>query len=317
MSDNNSPIKINLDTKGILDLCKDELENVKKALYRSVNKLARDAEDHLVELVKSELNEHHASIFTGKKTSDGNFENIELSSPGPGIHILTIKEAATEIDNGNKVDMKTDAWLFGGDKVKSGKNGRYLVIPFKQGGKESKSTSDSAKFQNQLTSRVHEELALENKRRKATGESHIHFGGLERYKEDSIHPETKKVLHKKGDIMEGKLHDLKIFGGRERPHWSEGPLVGLAVHQKIQRDPVTGEPIKTKAGKVKATRSWMTFRVASESSKVNPETGTAPKDKFFYPAPKTKDFLERTGQWAEEEFDKNILPKIFEKWGDK
>ena len=91
---------------------------------------------------------------------------------------------------------------------------------------------------------------------------------------------------------------------------------GTSVYQKIHRDE-QGNPVTDKKGKVKATRSWMTFRTASESGQVNPETGTAPKDKFFYPAPKTKDFLARTGEWAEQEFYNKILPAIFEKWGDK
>ncbi len=308
-------IKFTINSKDILDLCKDEYESAKKALYTGVDRLAQAAETHLVQLAHSELNPHHYNIFTGPKKNKG-FENIDLSSPGPGIYILTIKDYAAEIDDGKEIDMKTDKWLFkSGGKVKMGKNGRYLVIPFKQGGKEGEGISESSKFQNQLTSRVHEELRLENMRRKVNGQPKIHFGGLERYKQNSLDQNGK--LHKKGEIIEGKLHDLKIFGGRERPHWSEGPLTGLAVYQKIHRDPRTNEPIKTKSGKIKATRSWMTFRTASESSQVNPETGTAPKDKFFYPAPKTKDFLARTGEWAEQEFYNKILPAIFEKWGDK
>ena len=118
--------------KTFLILCKDEYESAKKALYKGVDNLAKAAETHLIELVKEELNPHHADIFMG---GGNRKENIDLSSPSPGVHILTIKDNAVLIDDGKEIDMKTDKWLFSSNKTKTGKNGRYLVIPFKQGGK--------------------------------------------------------------------------------------------------------------------------------------------------------------------------------------
>ena len=53
-------IKFNINSKDVLDLCKDEYESAKKALYTGVDKLAKAAETHLIELVKTELNPHHA-----------------------------------------------------------------------------------------------------------------------------------------------------------------------------------------------------------------------------------------------------------------
>lgn len=292
-------IKININSKEILDLCKDEYESAKKALYTGVDRLAKATESHLIELVKSELNPHHADIFMGGGNKK---ENIELDSPSPGVHVLTIKDNAVLIDDGKEIDMKTDKWLFSSDKTRTGKNGRYLVIPFKQGGKGGSSESETSKFKAQLTGRIKEELDLQNKTRKAAGLKKISLSGIER--------------DEKGQIKEGHLHTFDIFGNKKKSTWSDMPLTRLNVYQKIHRDE-HGTPITDKAGKVKATRSWMTFRTASESTKVNPDTGTSPKDKFFYPAPKTKDFLARTGEWAEEEFYNKILPAIFEKWGDK
>jgi hypothetical protein len=292
-------IKFTINSKDILDLCKDEYESAKKALYTGVNQLAKAAETHLIELVKAELNPHHADIFMG---GGNRKENIDLDSPSPGVHILTIKDNAVLIDDGKEIDMKTDSWLWKSSNTKTGKNGRYLVIPFKQGGRASSSESETSKFKAQLTGRIKEELELQNKTRKAAGLPKISMGGIER---DS-----------KGQIKEGHLHTFDIFGNKKKSSWSDMPLTRLNVYQKIHRDE-QGNPITDKKGKVKATRSWLTFRTASESAQVNPETGTAPKDKFFYPAPKTKDFLARTGEWVEQEFYNKILPAIFEKWGDK
>jgi len=291
-------IKFTINTKDILDACKDEYENTKKALYVGVNRLAKAAESHLIELVKEELNPHHADIFMGGGNKK---ENIDLDSPSPGVHILTIKDSAVLIDDGEKIDMKTDDWLFSSEKTQVGKNGRYLVIPFKQGGRAGSSKSDTSRFKAQLTNRIKEELELQNKVRKAAGLPKITLSGIER---DS-----------KGQVKEGHLHTFDVFGSKKKTSWSDMPLTRLNVYQKIQRD-AQGNPVLDKKGKVKAVRSWLTFRTASESTKVNPDTGVAPKDKFFYPAPKTKDFLQRTADWAEEEFYNNILPAIFAKWGN-
>jgi hypothetical protein len=54
-------------------------------------------------------------------------------------------------------------------------------------------------------------------RRKAEWTSQIiHFGGLERYKQDSLG-------HKKGQIKEGQLHDLRKFLAiaEKGPSWSD------------------------------------------------------------------------------------------------
>ena len=89
---------------------------------------------------------------------------------------LTIKDNAVLIDDGKEIDMKTDKWLFSSEKTRTGKNGRYLVIPFKQGGRAGSSESETSKFKAQLTGRIKEELELQNKTRKAAGLPKICFG---------------------------------------------------------------------------------------------------------------------------------------------
>ena len=299
-------IKFTLNSKDILDACKDEYESAKKAIYSGFNSLVKAMPGHMAELVTTELNSHQKQMFLGKSN-----ENVTLDIVDPVTAVITIKNFAVPIDNGEEIDMKTDEWLMKGPITPAGEPGvhmskkgkKYRIIPFEHGGKGG-DTSETAKFKTHLTGRIHEELELENKRRKANGQSKIHFGGIERYKQNSLDQNGK--LHKKGEIIEGKVHDLSIFGSKEKSHWSTGPLTRLAVYQKIHKD-AQGNPITNKAGKVKASRSWLTFRTASQGV----------PDKFIYPAPPTKDFLQRTGEWAEEEFYNKILPAIFEKWGDK
>ena len=292
-------LKFTLDPKDILNICKDEYENAKKAIYNGFNSLVKAVPGHMAELVTTELNSHQKQMFLGKDK-----DNVVLDIVDPNTAVITIKNYAVPIDNGEPIDMKTDEWLMKGpivpvgeNGVHLGKKGKYRIIPFEHGGKDG-GESKTAKFKSQLTGRIHEELELENRARKARGQSKIHFGGIERYKQDIMG-------HKKGEIIEGKLHDFNIFGNK-KASWSEMPLTRLGVYQKIHRDK-EGNPITNKAGKIKATRSWLTFRTASQGV----------PDKFWYPAPKTKDFLNRTGEWAESEFYDKILPAIFAKWGDK
>jgi len=287
-------INIKLDPSSLLEACKESYNEVKKALTKSVTKLASAAETHLIELTKEELNSHQYKMFVG----GDDMKNIELTSPDPNVHILTIKNKAVLIDNGERMDMKTDDWLFSSSKTKTGKKGKYLVIPFQHAEKNSKSESATNRLKIELTNRIKEELDFQNRKRKAKKQRSISVGGIERYQEDSMG-------HKKGEIIEGKLHEFNIFGSKKKSHWSDMPLTRVGVYQKIKRDD-QGNPVTDKNGKVKAIRSWMTFRTASEGS----------PDKFWYPAPKTKDFLARTGDWVEKEFYENIVPNILKEWKD-
>lgn len=277
--------KINIDAKEILDLCKDEREKAEKQLVKSVGDLAVAAKEHMLELAKVGLNSHMFKMFS---------DNTKLDSENATIHVITISGNAVLLDDGKEIDMKTEEWLFSSSKTKQGKNGKYLVIPFKHGGKLSKNgeDSDTKKFEASLTGRIKDELDFQNKKRKASGLSKITLSGIER--------------DEKGQIKEGRLHTFNIFGSRKKSHWSTGPLQGLSVYQKIQRDK-QGNPLLNKGGEVKASRSWVTFRTASEGK----------PEKFIYPAPKEHDFMQKTAEWVEKEFYEKIVPEIIANWGNK
>lgn len=283
-------ISIKLDPKELLDSCKYSKDEVEKALTSGVNKLASAALTYLVQLTKSELNPHQSKMFIGGEDK----KNIEFTSIDPLTHVITIKDTAVLIDNGEKIDMKTDKWLFKSKNTKQGKNGKYLAVPFEHGGKVSDingTASKTARFESNLTGRIKEELDLQNKKRKVQGLPKITMSGIER---DS-----------RGQIKEGHLHTFDVYGSKVNPVWSDMPLTRLNVYQKIKKDE-KGNPLLDKKGKAKVVRSWMTFRTASEGV----------PDKFWYPAPKTKDFLQRTGEWAEKEFYEKIVPEILAKWKD-
>ena len=60
----------------------------------------------------------------------------------------------------------------------------------------------------------------------------------------------------------------------------------------------------------------MTFRTASTSTKPDPTTGIAPKDKFIHPGYTAQKFMDKSAIWCEQEFYDKILPAIFAKWKD-
>jgi hypothetical protein len=290
-------IKFTIDPKSVLDACKDEYENAKKQLSKSVGDLAKATQKHILELADSELSPNLRQVFRGKEDQ----HNIHLDTISPNVHVITLTGSAYFIEEGIPpgTDMKTDKWLFKSQKTKVSKDGnRYLVIPFEH----SKGPSLQTGYEKNLTDRVKFELKAQNKLRKKNGLPQIPWAGIE--------------YDKHGKPKEGMLHEFNFEGGKASKKWTSDPLERLRVYQAVEKDE-QGNAKKTAGGKPKVSRSWMTFRTASENPKINPETGTAPKDKFIHPGFTAKKFMDKSAEWCEQEFYNKILPEIFAKWGDK
>jgi hypothetical protein len=290
-------IKFTINTKDILDACKDEQENAKKQLVKSVSDLAKATQGHIMELARTELSPALQLIFKGKEDQ----HNIHLETLAPGTHVITLSGSAYWIEEGISPgsDMKNDKWLFKSKSTKVSKEGhRYLVIPFEH----SKAPSQQTGFERNLSDRIKFELKAQNKIRKKNGLPPIPWAGIE--------------TDKTGKPKEGFLHEFSFKGGKAKSSWSSEPLERLRIYQAVERDK-EGRAKLTKSGKTKVSRSFMTFRTASENPKPSPKTGVAPKDKFIHPGFTAKKFMDKSAEWAEQEFYNRILPAIFEKWGDK
>lgn len=288
-------LKFEINTKQILDACKDEYDSAKKQLSKSVGDLSKAAVKHIFELADKELSPNLRQVFRGKE----NEHNIHLHTISPNVHVITLSGSAYWIEEGipPNTDMKTSQWLFKSPKTKMGKHGRYLVIPFEH----SKAPSMQTGYEKNLSDRIKFELKAVNKRRKVEGLNPIPWKGIET---DAY-----------GKPKEGLLHEFSFEGGKASSKWSSDPLERLRIYQAIDRDK-QGNIKKTKSGRIKTSRSFMTFRTASESTVPNPITGITPKEKFIHPGYTGKKFMDKTRDWIEEEFYKNILPKIFEKYRD-
>ena len=289
-------IKFTIDPKSVLDSCKDSYEEAKKQLSKSVGDLAKATQKHILELADAELSPSLKQIFRGKEDQ----HNIRIDTISPNVHVITLTGSAYWIEEGipPQTDMKTDQWLFKSKKTKTSKDGyRYLVIPFEH----SKGPSLQTGYEKNLTDRVKFELKAQNRVRKTQGLPQIPWAGIE--------------LDKKGNPKEGLVHEFDFSGGKAKSSWTSDPLARLRVYQAIEKD-ASGNPKKTKGGKIKTTRSWMTFRTASESPKPNPETGVSPKEKFIHPGYTAKKFMDKSAEWAEQEFYNRIVPDILAKWKD-
>jgi hypothetical protein len=290
-------IKFTIDPKTVLDACKDSYEEAKKQLSKSVGDLAKDTRRHILKLADRELSPSLKQIFRGKE----NEKNIYLTAIDKNTYVITLTGSAYWIEEGipPNTDMKTDQWLFKSKSTKVSKKGhRYLVVPFEH----SKGPSLQTGFEKGLTDRIKFELKAQNKLRKANGLQPI--------------PWAKIETDKHGKPKEGLLHEFNIEGKKAKSSWTSGPLERLRVYQAIEKD-AQGRAKLTKSGKAKVSRSWMTFRTASENPKQDPNTGVSPKEKFIHPGFKAKKFMDKSAEWAEQEFYNKILPAIFEKWGDK
>ena len=281
-------LKFNIDGKAILDLCKDSEEEVKKALSKGVKDLAVAAETHILELAKGELSPALFKIFKG----DQKEPTLRLDTIDANTHVITLSGSAYWIEEGIKPgsDMKTSDWLFKSKKTKTSKEGyRYLNVPFQHSAPPSTQTG----YEKSLTDRVKFELKAKNLQRKKNGLSQIPWMGIER--------------DENGKPKEGLIHEFDFKGTKAKDSWTSNPLERLRVYQAVEKDK-NGQPKLGKNGKEKVSRSWMTFRTASE----NPKS----KDKFIHPGYTGNKFMEKTQEWAENEFYKKILPEIFAKWKD-
>jgi hypothetical protein len=185
--------------------------------------------------------------------------------------------------------------LLNSPKAKTGKNGKYLVVPFHTGPK------GSAEGQNTRIGNTSAQQDLVNTVKKELKSRGIPFGKIEK--------------DANGNDRTGKLHSFNISnaptkkdagpGQRRGPvgdvmQGSKGPgeksgtpfLQGVSIHQ-----------FKDKNGKTK--RSIMTFRVASES-----QSGMA---KWEHPGNAAVDILDKAAEQAVELWHKEIAPALLDK----
>lgn len=106
-------------------------------------------------------------------------------------------------------------------------------------------------------------------------------------------PFKKIEKTKEGSPRIGKLHSMNIASEKPTDRASHPALHGVSIYQSMGKN-----------GNVR--RDIMTFRTVS--------SGPGSEGKWIHPGSQPKHYLDKALEWAENEFNTNILPAILEKY---
>lgn len=273
---------VNIDTSALQELGKEFEGALKAATSEAARDLSVMVHAKAVELANEKLHSRRQMYIDALSMREED-----------GVFILALDASAGWIEDGMPRHNMLEA-LLASPKAKLAADGsRYLVVPFEHGpGKGPTNTPASTQ---DLVSTVKTEM----KRRK------IPWGKVER--DDQGRPKL------------GRLHRFNIEDGPPKTHQGPGQgwgPVGDVKQGPNQRQAVGGGPggggipflrgvavyqHAVEGGGVK--RSVMTFRIASSKHE-------APR--WDHPGVQKVAIFDSVAQWAQEEIDKNILPKLAE-----
>lgn len=109
-------------------------------------------------------------------------------------------------------------------------------------------------------------------------------------------PFQKIEKDKNGSPRLGLLHKIDIDSDKPTAKASTPALKGLRIYQN-----------KDEKGKV--SRGIYTFRTVTD--------GPKGANKFFHPGLDAKLFMDKALEWAEQTFERELLPELLKKWGSK
>jgi hypothetical protein len=171
-------------------------------------------------------------------------------------------------------------------KAKSGKNGRYMVIPFKHNSPSSNSLSSA------LGSIAKLELGRAGLRNiQKTPEGNIKTGKVGEIKRPSQKGQEQLGLLE--SLASPNLFRQAVYGkAGSKPGAPDTYLNNLKVYQKLHT---------TKAGKTIVKRDIMTFRTLSENSSAG---------SWSHPGNKGVKIFDEAYAWAETEWENTIKPEL-------
>lgn len=279
-----SPLIVELDISQLLKENQDIADKLEQKVQDAVGVLAAQAHAHIVEQAQTKLRTRR-ELFTSK---------LKLEEIETGVWAITIPKEIVWIEDGLKSGFDMLPGFLGSPKARSGKNGKYLVIPFKHNKPPSKSSAPQQVLAN--------EIKKELKKRGTTPTA------IEKNPDGS--PKTG-LLHKFNIDNPQQKHRIappsqgpqgRPWQADSRPSGQEGPggrpfLWGVRVYQKEIKKPDGSSSIK---------KDVMTFRTASES-----QSGKKWKHSGLEPM----NFLEDAKEWSEKEWIDTLLPSILKDLG--
>ena len=262
-----SKLNFNIDVERLSKQMGDLKQEVQKDLTKGVESLANMTHAKTLELATEELTSL-AELYK---------DNVEFANPMPNVWVVTLRDPAMWIEEGRRSGFMEE--LLNGKSAKTGKNGKYAVIPFKH---NKNPTQQSAKAYD-LAKSIQYEL-------KKKGIS------------------WKKIeTNEDGSPRIGRLHSFNFNNPRDLQDQEGKLLADKAIHKNPLMKGVSVYQTKQKDGSVR--RDIMTFRVISEKHKN--------EGLWVHPGRKGNKILDKAFDWAIQTWEKDILPAIFEKYNGK
>lgn len=222
LRDNRATTVSNLKFEIDIDTLSKQMEGLKKDiqsdLSKGVQNLANMTHAKVLELAGEEL----SSLQQKYK------ENVEFSNPAENFWIVTLREPALWIEEGRKSGFMEE--LLRGKSAKTGKNGRYAIIPFQHNVNPSTQSPKAYDLAQEIKYEL-KKKGISWKKIEYNSDGSPRLGLLHRFDLETARPvQAQKDIHK-------------------------NPLTkGVAVYQR-----------KDEGGKVR--RDVMTFRVITEAHK--------------------------------------------------
>ncbi len=254
-------IEVNFDITELIERYSHLADEIEKAAAEGIAKLSLMTHAHITEEAQQKLSSTRELFFSKFKP----LEQVDNTS-----WLITIPKDISWIENGINAGFDMLPGMLASPKARTGKNGKYLIVPFKH------NSSSRTPTQELLTGVVKSEFT----KRK------IPFQKTEKNPDGSA---KTGLLHK---FDAGNPTAPKPNGKPWQPEHYSGPILNhIRVYQHKQE--------AGKAGAVK--KEVMTFRTASQS-----QSGV----KWIHPGLEPQNFLTKAKDWAEKEWESTILPEI-------
>lgn len=273
-----SNLRFYVDTDRLADSFGSLKEEVKGDLTKSVENLANMTHAKTLELAGETL----TSLQTKYK------ENVEFSNPAPNFWIVTLKEPAMWIEEGRKAGFMEE--LLNGKSSRTGKNGKYAIIPFEHNKKPSEQSPKAYDLAKEI------QYALKKKG--------VSWKKIEKDED--------------GSPRLGRLHAFNLQTARplaQKDSHKSSLTAGVAVYQNVYDQQGVRVENKDRArhllakGTGTVKKDVMTFRVISEKSRN--------EGAWVHPGRPGSKIMDKAFEWAMQTWEREILPAVFEKYNGK
>ncbi len=263
-------LELQFDISEILAKYSELSTEIEKAASDGVARLSAMTHAHVTELAQEKLHSLRELFFS----KFGPPEQVDANN-----WKITIPKSIAFIEEGLKEGYDMLPGFLASPKAKTGKNGKYLIIPFKH------NKGNQTPTQNILAQSIKAEMTqrkIPTQKIEKNPDGSVKLGLLHKFNmADPTHPPNRPSN-----------------GKPWQPDATQKPLLwGINVYQ---------QQIKNAQGKQKTEKSVMTFRTASAA-----HSGT----KWIHPGLEKQAFLDKAKVWAEKEWEDNILPDILKELG--